>query len=425
MSNCKFLDNKCIYYKENNNKTSLLKEYLSKNKKIQEDIKLMKNNNDVYIDSPMFESKSIFKKSDTEVFEDIENNIKLISEKLKICFDENCTNSRCKNIFMTYSSKKVGSTALWGSINLFLSDFYSTLHIHAEEDLERLEIYELTMNQIIQIFKKYKKNVIVVDIYRPILDTMISQFFDNLSIEFHASRNLVNLAFNSDELIERFNQIFYLYYSKNDCDYFCETYNIEDNNIKEKFDFEKKHIYFKDETIHYFKLRLCDADEWEKILKPYLIGDFQLIKSNESDKKIFSELYKSFKSKYELPKNYVESIKENQYLKKYYSQLEYDNYIDKIKISNDDFQMFNKATLSSNIYFKNKNKSNLIYGLEILIQNKPIAQNCICNECKKLRNKTKLSIKEGKSKNNTKNNLYVKSNLNNNKGNFFTKMSFN
>ena len=225
------------------------------------------------------------KKSDEEIFNNIDEYIKLLKDKLGICFNKNCNNNRCNNFIFTYSNKKVGSTALWGSFNLFLSHKYRTFHFHSENELECLGIYNLKINQFIKILKKYKKNVMIIDIYRPIFDNCLSIFFCNLSYEFQTTTKNIIENIPVINLIKRFNDLFMNYLNFNSCDYFMDVYDLVKKENIQNFDFEKKHLYLKDETIEYLKLRVSDTKEWNKIIRNYIKDYINIIDYNLTENK--------------------------------------------------------------------------------------------------------------------------------------------
>lgn len=125
----------------------------------------------------------VFEKlTDEELCNNIEKHKNDISKAIGICFDPSCMNPRCKNIFVTLTNIKVGSTCLWGCINLYLSHKYTTMHLHNNYGLEVNKLYNVSIQQVLQICNKSNKNVIVVDIYRPIFDICLSAFLICLHI---------------------------------------------------------------------------------------------------------------------------------------------------------------------------------------------------------------------------------------------------
>lgn len=331
-----------------------------------------------------------FKKySDEEIFNNIDEYINILKEKMGICFNKNCKNDRCNNFIFTYSHKKVGSTALWGSFNLFLSHKYRTFHFHSENELESLGIYNLKINQFIKILKKYKKNVMIIDIYRPIFDNCLSIFFCNLSFEFQTTHKNISENVPVINLIKRFNDLFINYLNMNSCDYFMDVYEIDKKEIIQNFDFEKKHLYSNDETIEFLKLRVCDSKDWNKIFGSYIKDYINIIDYNITENKEIGKIYKEFKDNYEIPKNYYEIIKEDKHFLFYYSKIEQENYLKKFEnsISSYNYEPFNSNSLNFYFTIRNENQTGINYSEELMISNIPIVNNCICNNCIKEKKK--------------------------------------
>ena len=177
--------------------------------------------------------------SDEELFcEENKEKLKEYLHRFNICSDENCSSERCKNLFIVYTNKKVGSTSLWGSINLYLSSIFKTSHIHSSYELERIGIYDITMQQMIKIFKLFNKNVFIIDIYRPIFDICVSNFFNEINIHFQRDFDKYPEIENKDTVIKRFFKLFNDYYDNLNVDYYKEVYNI--NDTPNNFDFNNK-----------------------------------------------------------------------------------------------------------------------------------------------------------------------------------------
>lgn len=272
MKNCKYLYcNKCI---NTDPKKIDIKQEADKNiKKIKENDINLKNISNI----STFEHYT-----DDELFNNLDY-INFISHKLDFCLDNDCNNPRCKNFVILYTNTKCGSTSLWSSINLFLLNLYKTFHFHNEKQLEFFEIYYISINQLIEILKKYKKNVIVIDIYRPIFDIMVSSFMNNLPYHFCKDFNKFELKYN-DNVIERFFNLFDYNYNYYNIDYFKDVYNLKTNY--DSFDFENKYLLYNDENITYLKLRLCDSHSWGNIFKKKFGWNIKIVKHNETKKKI-------------------------------------------------------------------------------------------------------------------------------------------
>jgi len=202
-------------------------------------------------------------------------NILDILKKLDICIHKNCSNPRCNNIIIFYTNKKVGSTSLWSSINLYLSKYFTTFHFHASGDLFHLGVPNISVKQFIKILKLFNKNVFVIDIYRPIFEICVSNFLNEMNYHFQRNLDVGPEIINKEIIIDRFIKFFDYYYERHDIDYFKDVYEIDQDL---DFDFNSKHICHKDGNITYLKLRLCDSDEWNLILKKYIGYDFKIVK---------------------------------------------------------------------------------------------------------------------------------------------------
>jgi len=337
----------------------------------------------------IYNSYYVNKISDHELFNNLNKYIEYISKKLKICFNQNCKNSRCNNIILLYCNKKVGSTSLWSAFNLYLSHKYSLMHCHSEHELESVGIYNITVLQVIEIFKIHQKKVLVIDIYRPIFDLMFSIFFNAINVEFNCSNNEIIQNFSENEIIDRFNYLFIDNYELYNCDYFYEKYN--NQLIADNFNFIDKYLYFKDETIQYLKIRQCDTKIWNIIIKKILNENINMIEHNLTDQKKIGNLYKECKKLYTIPKNYYELIKHNKYFLFYYSKIEQEKYLASFKLNEDIFTPFKDNYIKFLRHIQHKNKV-YIHTYESMLTNTPLVNNCICNICCIYRQKKLLSI---------------------------------
>jgi hypothetical protein len=333
----------------------------------------------------IYNEKTFESTEDEELFknEKLKENV---FNKLNICTNDNCTNPRCKNIAILYTNKKVGSTSLWGSINLYLSDIFTTYHWHSETYLERTEIYGLSIQKVIELLKLYKKNVYIIDIYRPIFDICLSNYFNELNSQFQKDLSSLEVE-NKETIVNRFFNLFNHYYNKYNVDYFREKYELPYNS--EQFDFEKKYLIVKDETITYIKLRLCDSKEWENILNPILNTNMKCIKHNETKAKSWGNYYDYFLENFSITSEIFESIKNNEYFKFYYSEEEQNNYLSKFnnKVSDKYNQRYTNEQIA--FYFKilRENETNINLGYLSINSNAPIVSNCLCDFCKEKRSK--------------------------------------
>ena len=335
--------------------------------------------------------------SDEELFH--ESNIETIRQiisKLNICIDDQCNSPKCKNLIFLYTSKKAGSTSLWGSINLYLNKYVTTFHIHSESYLENMGIYSVSMIQLFKILKMYNKNLFVIDIYRPIFDTCASVYFNELGINFQRDFSKSIEFKNKDIIIKRFFNLFDYYYNKYNVDYFMEEYNIPDpKNRFKSFDFEKKYLIYEDGLVKYIKLRLCDSAEWPQILSQYFGYDFKVIKYNETSSKKWGNLYDYFNEKFFISPEIYDRIKNNEYFNFYFSPGEREKYLNKfnnkIIIDNDNTinkkinkifsPVFNHSELEFYYRIIVENEVKQQYGHIVKESNSPIVYNCSCEYC--------------------------------------------
>ena len=351
----------------------------------------------------IIEERSFNNISDEELFDDKNKHlIEDILTKLQICVDRKCNNPRCQNLFYLYTNKKVGSTCLWGSINLYLTNIFRTFHYHNIGDLEREQIYGISLKQLFKILKKYNKNVFVIDIYRPIFDICLSNYFNELNLHFQRDFNIYPEFENKDTFIHRFLNLFDYYYDKHDIDYFKDEYDIKEFN---GFDFNKKHLIYSDGSIKYIKLRLCDSSQWNFILSPYIGHNFNVVKHNETKTKSWGKFYDYFNENFFITTTIYNKITDNESFKIYYSKEEQEKYLTKFanRINDDnDFGFKDRETL---FYFSimNKNECKEILSYLSLESNSPIANNCPCNNCNIKRKE--FIFNNEISKNNIKSNL--------------------
>jgi hypothetical protein len=404
MSKCKNTYNAFDLYSKTDEKKS--------DEKIQKEIdngrEIMKfNHNKKVTDDYMF------KPIDNELLVKEEELIKKnIQETMQICFNRNCDNPRCKNICIIYTNKKVGSTSLWGSINLYLSEHFKTFHIHSQGELERFGLYSLSVNQIIELLNKYNKNIYIIDIYRPIFDICVSNYFNELYVHFQREFRENSDFNNKQTIITRFLQLFLMFYNKHNVDYFTSVYNI--NKTFDSFDFDNKYLYYERENIKYIKLRLCDSEIWDEILSKIFGYKFKIVKYNETEKKHIGELYNYFKENMYISPAYYDLLVNNSDFKFYYTPVEQEEYMIKLKDKIKDVECgFNPFELLFYKMIIEKNEAVQTYAHISTNSNQPICFNCICNNCIQYRNQLITSLNTN-TNTNAISNTNVNSNANNN-----------
>jgi hypothetical protein len=327
------------------------------------------------IDKKVYNYKVFNTISDEELFcEENKDNLKKYLEQINMCCDENCLSQKCKNIIIVYTNKKVGSTSLWGSFNLYLSSIYKTSHIHSSFELERFKLYDITMCQFFKILKLFNKNVFIIDIYRPIFDICVSNYFNELHGHFQRDFEKYPELENKNTVVNRFFKLFNDFYDVHNVDYYKEIYNIP--NIPSTFDFDNKHLVYKDENLTYIKLRLCDSDNWNNILSKYIGYKFKNIKFNESEKKPWGQLYKYFKNNFTITTEIYELLKNNVYFKYYYTPEEQNKYLQKFTVNDNTIIPYNENEIKFYKILMRENEVSNLYGNSAMFTNHPIANNC-------------------------------------------------
>jgi hypothetical protein len=248
--------------------------------------------------------------------------LKKANEKLRLSDDINIEKN--KNLVFVYTPPKVGSTTLITTFRICANKKCTILHIHNEKMLEILcGIKNITINEIIHYNASLGKNVYVIDVYRTPIEWKISMFFERIC-DYHFSNSAENLnTYDINKIVTRFNNIFK--YLCND-DYFKDVYSISEI-IPSEFSFDKKYLLIEKDCIKYIKLRLCDSENWEKIIKEIMDTEVKIIKDYETENKNISELYKKFKSVYCIPENRLKEIEESSSFQYYNSCEERNSYI--------------------------------------------------------------------------------------------------
>ena len=322
------------------------------------------------IENPLFDGLEPTK-SDTkdEINED------LVFKKLHIC--KQCEHPRCNNIIMIFCPSKVGSSSLVTSLNLSLSDKYKTFHLHNETTLKYLyDLKDISVNDVIKIISKYKKNIYIIDIYRNTFDRMVSYFFHEIHQFFSIKKNEVDTLLDNNKITTRFNELFIFNLSSNMLDYYSELYN---NNIKlDNFDFDKKYLKYVEDNKTYIKVRLNDFELWPAIFGEIFNEKIYLLKDNSTNNKS----YKTFKNEYKIPNNLSKILLLNMKNEKVYlsetEQEEYVNYINNNSDKTSEVRYFKKEECTLYLYIIQQNELN---REEKIDKNHYLVTNCNCNKC--------------------------------------------
>jgi hypothetical protein len=279
------------------------------------------------------------------------------------------------SIVFVFCPPKVGSTSLITSLRLSLPSLFTVLHIHDELMLDVLcNIKDITINEIIEYNRNLGKNIYVIDIFRTPIEHKISYFFENISYHFNNTEEQIN-NYDINLIIQRFNQLFpYLC----NTDYYRQIYNIP---VIDNFNLNNKYLYQNVNNVKYIKLRLDDFNSWSDILFNIFGIAIFTVKEYETNNKIISSLFKTFKNQYKLPINYFNEIN-NEKLNYYLSTNEKNNYIKKwsnkltdkfIPFSKEEYILYSKISTENQIYFNIQKKHYMDEG-------------CHCPSCSKKRN---------------------------------------
>lgn len=319
------------------------------------------------------------------------NKMKYANECLGISDDFSIEKN--KNIVFVYTPPKVGSTTLVSSIRLNACGKFTVLHLHNEIMLRVLyKIHDITVLDIIKYNKFLGKNVIVIDIYRSPIEQKISTFFENIhSLHFNAPIEVLN-TFEVNRIIKRFNQVF-PYLQTND--HYRTKYGVP---FPDTFDFENKYIHAEVDGINYFKLRLKDSNEWNKILQKVLNINVEIYiaKDYETSKKPINHIFSLFKQYYEIPVNLFKMIEEDENLKYYYSEYERRQYLNtwRSKINDNSFAAFTPDEYA--------------FYMDVALDNQYISEiqhdhyidlGCLCMGCCRKRGLILLKIRRGETVN--------------------------
>lgn len=306
----------------------------------------------------------------------------------KIFYNDAAKNK--KTIIFIYTPPKVGSTSLVSSLRISGARRHNVVHIHDEKMLSVLTNYEnkenVTISELISYNSSIGKNVYVIDVYRNPIERKISEYFEILSsFHFNSTENEMQ-KYNLDTIIKRFNSIFPFI---GNGDYFFDKYNID---VPNQFDFNNKFLLVNKENIKYIKLRLCDSNEWSKILSKIFKIEIITVKDYMTENKIVGDLYKKFKEKYVIPYNLLETVKQckhfnyynSEHDKKLYSAI-WDN-----KKTNVFFKPFSLKKFNFYKEISNENQVN-----NIIHRDHYLDYGCICKSCSFKRYNIFNKIKKG------------------------------
>ena len=303
-----------------------------------------------------------------------------------------------KNILVfIYTPPKVGSTTLVTSLRMSSAKKINVLHIHDETMLSVITGIKnnnsITINELIKYNASIGKMVYIIDVYRNPIERKISEFFELLT-SYHFNTNDSNIVnYKIDLLIKRFNSLFYYLGTG---DYFFDKYEID---VPENFDFEKKYLLVEKNDVKYIKLRLCDSNEWGKILTTILNMDIVIVKDYQTENKLVGEVYKKFNEVYRIPHNLLETVMQCKYFNYFNNDYEKQEYISKWD-ARKLCMYFEPYSLEQYNFYKELSRENQYYN--IIQRNHYLDHGCICNACCQKRRMIVLRIKNGEDVNDIK-----------------------
>jgi hypothetical protein len=152
-------------------------------------------------------------------------------------------------------------------------------------------------------YNKKLKTLYIIDSYRTPIERKISSFFQNINIHLPDYKNK-----KTEEIIQIFNNIFLTELENyKSIDELFQHYKLPSFT---EFDFEKKYNIVEKENINFIKIRFCDINSWEHILKNIFNINITIYNDNLSIQKPNNNLYNEFKSLYKIPKDSLHSILE-------------------------------------------------------------------------------------------------------------------
>ena len=294
--------------------------------------------------------------------------------------------SNSKKIIFVYSAPKVGSTSVVSSLRLFGLKYFDIVHIHDEVMLNVLtHITDITINELILYNKYLGREVYVINIYRTPIERKISAFFEKIgTYHFNNDDSKVN-RYNIQKVINRFNNIFPHIATG---DHFIDKYNVP---IPDKFDFYNKVLVVTQNNIKFITIRLSDSECWGNILTNILGIEIKVVKDYESTNKPIKDLYSNFKKKYLIPKNLLDELLTDKYMKFYYSDGDIQKYYDSWSLkstNNRDSYTYEQYKLYEEITIENS-------YIDYIQTDHYFDEGCVCTACNIKRCETASKIRRG------------------------------
>lgn len=222
-------------------------------------------------------------------------------------------------IVFIYCPPKVGSTTIVTSLRIFCQHDTDIIHVHGNESFKVLaDIKDVDVLQVIHYLASLGKNVKVIDVFRFPIERLMSFYFENIAVHFNNSAENINQSYPNSLLITRFNNLFLQLKTP---DYFHDRYgirNVDDavTNSEETGFPTCGYIMIKQDNISFIKLRLCDSENWSRILTTLFRRDIRLLTDYTTSMKTTNQVYENFKQVYQIPRNFlVHAFKNPSYLR--------------------------------------------------------------------------------------------------------------
>lgn len=210
----------------------------------------------------------------------------------------------------------------------FINSHYNTTHLHSltckgftHSNIDVTNKLN-TLNIIDYSIKKYK-NIYFIDSYRNPIERKMSSFFQNIGL-YYSSLDISNV----DQMIEFFNDK--LLYNLEEYHPINEIMQHYDIPLFSEFNFVNGYNILEKDNKVFIKLRFNDIEKWDKYLTKIFGKIINITNHNLSENKYYKDIYSVFKSKYKVPKKYLdEQLVNDSQFKIYNTKKEQDEYIKK------------------------------------------------------------------------------------------------
>ena len=185
---------------------------------------------------------------------------------------------------------------------------FKTLHVHDDyyfknflKPSAKFKIRLLKYPSIFDVINDCNNTIYIIDSYRTSIERKISSFFQN--IHTHVP-NYLDLSV--EDIINIFNEqylhILDNYHSIN------EALTHYDVPLFQTFDFQKRYNILRKDNKIFVKILFKDIKKWNIILTEIIGKNIIIHSDNLTENKGVAKLYTEFKSKYKVPKTYIENV---------------------------------------------------------------------------------------------------------------------